>query len=135
MKTNFYYKAASIFIVILMNINYVMAQSVEQKSHLINDQTVSFDAVVKNNKIVLDWVSKNDKNINYVEIERSIDGKNYKQIGLVLAGENDDKDINYTFPDNVSSVSKNVIYYRLKNVNNGGDFTYSEVIKVNNIKG
>lgn len=81
-----------------------------------------FYAEKENDYSVLGWVTSNEKNISHFDIERSIDGKAFSKIGEVKSG------LEYVFYD--QKPVNGINYYRLKLIDNEGDFTYSEVKEV-----
>ena len=76
----------------------------------------------------LTWLTTNEKNFSHFEIEKSSDGVNFIRIGTKPGQGNSGKETNYTFDDNDM---KAVQYYRLKSVDVNGNFTYSNVLRVN----
>ena len=76
----------------------------------------SFTATKKNdNKVALDWTTSQELNTSHFVIERSYDGKNYEDAGIVFAVGNSNVNNNYKFTDEPKSKS-GVVYYRLKMV-------------------
>ncbi len=92
----------------------------------------SFDALSSNNQVTLNWITESEVNNNHFEVERSFDASNFKTIAIVLDGYlagNGSK--SYTYKDNSAElVDANVVYYRLKQVDMDGRFTYSNTIAV-----
>lgn len=89
---------------------------------------VSFDATLNNkNKVDLKWTTATEENVSHFVVERSTDGVNFSDAGLVFAVGNSTQKINYSLTDDISNVNATVIYYRLCSVDNDGKFTYSEV--------
>lgn len=78
------------------------------------------------NKVLLEWKTANEVNNSYFEVERSLNAKSYERIGrvYVLQAHTDEK--NYTFEDNQPTFGIN--YYRLKQVDTDGKFSYSRII-------
>jgi Secretion system C-terminal sorting domain len=91
----------------------------------------AFDAVVVDKAVVLKWITEQEINSNHFEVERSFDGNNFSTIAIVLDGfENGSKKL-YQYKDNSAEVqSKSVIYYRLKQVDNDGKYTYTNTLVV-----
>lgn len=93
---------------------------------------VSFDALASDNKVNLNWSTDNEVNNNYFEVERSFDGRNFSSIAVVLdaltvSGNNK----YYGMRDNALALGgKSIAYYRLKQVDVKGDFTYTSTIAV-----
>ena len=92
----------------------------------------SFTAVSSDKSVTLNWVTESEINSHHFEVERSFDGINFKTAGLVLDGfsvGNTGK--SYTFKDNSTALlDVNVVYYRLKQVDNDGRYTYTNILAV-----
>jgi len=88
-----------------------------------------FTLTAKGSTNVLSWVTANEKNVSYFEIQKSADGKTFSTIGKVLAGKNGIQK-EYGFTDANSFAGKN--YYRLKITDADGKFKYSEVVTTSN---
>ena len=85
-------------------------------------QLLSFTAKSSNNKkVVLTWKVAQEQGLQGYEIERSADGSNFSSIGFVAAGGLE----TYTFDDTKPESGKN--YYRIKAIDLGGKFKYSEI--------
>jgi hypothetical protein len=85
-------------------------------------------AIASNNGIAqITWITENNLNSNYYELQRSFDNEDFKTIAMILGAKStiDNKDY-YEYADK-SSVLKNnsVAYYRLKQVYTDGQVTYS----------
>lgn len=78
---------------------------------------------------LLEWVTKTEINNDYFTIEKSSDAFDFKAIGTVLGAGNSNSPISYRFIDNkLSGVTS---YYRLKQTDFDGKFSYSNVIAIN----
>lgn len=99
-------------------------------------ELLSFGAMLKKNIVELNWVTLWEKNLSHFELERSTDGKTFKQVGLVFGVGNSDYKSNYSFKNNISELSATIIYYRLKLVDQDGSFGYSDIraIRISNSK-
>lgn len=73
----------------------------------------------------LSWATSTENNLDRFEILRSSDGTNFIIIGSFASGRN-----SYSFADEKTPAG--ISYYRLKNVDKDGSFTYSEIITINN---
>lgn len=92
---------------------------------------VSFDAVVVEKSIALNWITELEVNNNHFEIERSFDGTNFTNIGMALDGFTNGAQKTYQFNDNgVELQTKAIVYYRLKQVDNDGRISYSIILAV-----
>ncbi|MBS1654613.1 MAG: T9SS type A sorting domain-containing protein [Bacteroidetes bacterium] len=88
---------------------------------------VSFSALLNKQNVDLKWVTSEERNASHFEIEKSYDGINYSEAGLVFAFGNTNQNTTYTFSDNVSAVQNGVLYYRLRSVDMDGKSQLSEV--------
>jgi len=79
--------------------------------------------------IVLSWSTAKEYNNDHFEIEKSIDGISFERIGFVNAKQNNSLN-NYQFIDEKISDGNN--YYRIKQVDDDGNFTYSKLISIYN---
>jgi hypothetical protein len=88
---------------------------------------ISFNAMLINNKVDLKWVTASEKNASHFVIEKSTDGSNFSDIGVVFAYGNTNEQKSYEYTDNISTSNNAVIYYRLRQVDVDGKFDYSTV--------
>jgi len=88
-------------------------------------------ATKMNKDIRLDWSTASEINNNYFSVQRSFDGSDFTAIGNVKGAVNSNTLTNYMFPDqNAQSLNQPVIFYRLKQVDMDGKFSYSNIVKV-----
>ncbi len=80
--------------------------------------------------VQLFWSTANEINSSYFEVERSVNGRDFKPMGRVNAAGNSNKTITYKLNDDNLPIH-NKIYYRLKIMDIDGQFTYSKVVEVN----
>lgn len=90
----------------------------------------SFNATFVNGQTKLVWSTTNEINITGYTIERSVDGINFTDAGLVNAANADNN--NYTFTDLV--INSGVTYYRIHITDRAGVVKYSSIIAINNKK-
>ena len=90
---------------------------------------VQFDVNNKNGQAYLHWTTNREINSSRFEIEHSVDGINFYGIGSVTANVNSTLMRSYSFYDSKPALGVN--YYRLKLVDQNGQFTYSEIKKIN----
>ncbi|MEJ7740655.1 MAG: peptidoglycan DD-metalloendopeptidase family protein [Chitinophagaceae bacterium] len=90
---------------------------------------LNFSAKKQNNYVQLNWQTSNEQNIASIEIQRSRDGNNYTAIEAVAptAGINSTVN-NYAYTDANTQRGQN--FYRLKIVDNDGQYTYSNIISI-----
>jgi len=79
--------------------------------------------------VLLEWTTASEENNDYFAIERSIDGVTWKVLGNVGGAGTTSATHYYSFEDTkpVSGIS----YYRLKQVDYNGEYTYSSVKCIN----
>jgi len=95
-------------------------------------QLLTFNGSLQNNNTtLLQWETTNEINTSHFTIERSNDGNNFTAIGNVTAiGANNNK-TSYSFTDNDAAIQTSpILYYRLKIVDNNGQYAYSKIISV-----
>lgn len=88
---------------------------------------VSFNAVLNNDKADLKWTTASEENVSHFVIEKSFDGKEFHDAGIVFAYGSTSEQKNYDFSDNVNTSQAGVIYYRLRSVDIDGKSQYSQV--------
>ena len=88
---------------------------------------ISFTTQKQNNSSLLQWQTSNEINNNYFDIERSLNSKIFSSIGTKQGLHNDGIN-NYSFID--KAPLKGINYYRLKQVDKDGKYTYSGIASV-----
>ncbi|MDP4263993.1 MAG: T9SS type A sorting domain-containing protein [Bacteroidota bacterium] len=87
----------------------------------------SFTAVLNGSKADLKWTTSQEINVSHFVVEKSLDGKNFSDAGIVFAYGNTTERKNYSLSDNISNVQQGVIYYRLRTVDNDGKSEISAI--------
>lgn len=92
---------------------------------------MSFTGSYKDGVTTLNWQTENEVNFSHYEVERKgqSSGTAFMSIGTKQALGNTGQS-NYQLVDNISSVSDEVLYYRVKMVDIDGKYKYSNVIMV-----
>ena len=91
----------------------------------------SFKGQVVDNKVILTWSTASEINNKGFEVEKFVNNK-WESVGFVNGAGNSNVTKHYRFEDVLTS---NKLQYRLKQIDNDGKYSYSEVIEVNaNIK-
>lgn len=89
---------------------------------------VSFSAMLNADKVDLKWTTSSEKNVSHFSIEKSNDGANFSETGVVFANGNTSETKNYSFTDgNINANQAGVIYYRLRSVDIDGKSELSQV--------
>ncbi|MFN0188463.1 MAG: T9SS type A sorting domain-containing protein [Bacteroidia bacterium] len=78
------------------------------------------------NKTVLEWTTASEKNNDFFYIERSADGITFEEIGKEKGAGNSNQQLSYSWVDEYPSRFNK--YYRLKQVDYDGSFSYSPTI-------
>ncbi len=81
----------------------------------------------KNTEVNVNWITATEINVSHFVVQRSIDGKNFSEAGIVFSDGNSTTEVNYSFNENISSVQANLIYYRLCTVDLDGRLQYSDI--------
>lgn len=89
----------------------------------------SFKAYLIDNKVNLQWVTATEINNFGFAVERSMDNALWSQISFVNGAGNSNSIKQYSFADK-NFPNANTIYYRLKQLDNDGKFSYSDVVSV-----
>jgi len=91
-------------------------------------ELTSFEAQPTKNSILLNWETATETNNDYFILERSVDGKEFTAIGQINGHGTTVNRQKYQFEDAEPLSTTN--YYRLKQVDIDGIFTYHKVIQV-----
>ncbi|PIQ22896.1 MAG: hypothetical protein COW65_00525 [Cytophagales bacterium CG18_big_fil_WC_8_21_14_2_50_42_9] len=96
-------------------------------------ELLNFTAALENTKVSLKWQTATEINNDYFVVERSQNGVSFSSISKVKGAGNSLQLNTYSQLD--AAPLKGVAYYRLKQVDINGDFTYSKIVAVNNKAG
>lgn len=89
---------------------------------------LSFTGAYNNNINLLQWITTDEINTTYFEIERSSNGVSFEKIGAVNAVNKSNSRNTYTFQDR--SPLKGFNFYRLKQFDKDGSYSYSNIIRI-----
>jgi hypothetical protein len=92
----------------------------------------SFTGTLVNGNGELKWITEEEINSAYYEVERSVDGQVFAAIGKVISANSA---TGYTYQYSDRSIASGKNYYRLKMVDIDGKFEYSHVIILNGSTG
>lgn len=84
----------------------------------------NFTGVLKGADVVLNWNTYDEKENAYFNVERSVNGGSYQEVGRVTASQLR----TYMFTD--KNAPKGILQYRLRQVDNNGANSFSKVILV-----
>jgi hypothetical protein len=107
------------------------AATLAQLTDIVPVEMITFTATVVNTQVQLLWSTASELNNRGFEIERSIDNPdNFITVGFV-EGNGSPTELNYySFTDNPQLSGVNNIYYRLKQIDFDGSFSYSDVVNL-----
>ena len=89
----------------------------------------TFNAIAKGNEVALTWSTASESNSSHFAVERSSNGRDFKEIGRVKSNGNSTTAKNYSFTDKAPLTGKN--FYRIKMVDLDATFKFSEMRTVN----
>lgn len=90
---------------------------------------VSFNAQkVNDGSALLKWSVANKVNNNHFEIERSSDALHFTELSSISAGKNSPLVQTYSYTD--IQLPSGTIYYRIKQVDNDGKYSYTNIAKI-----
>ena len=87
-----------------------------------------FTAHCDGNNVNLKWTTASEINNNFFSVEHSKDGKTFEVVNTVKGAGNSNSIMNYYFTD--ENAASNINYYRLKQTDFDGKFSYSEIRSV-----
>ncbi|MFN8249004.1 MAG: Ig-like domain-containing protein [Ferruginibacter sp.] len=91
---------------------------------------LSFSGQNSGTRNLLLWSTATEENSNYFELQRSTDGISFVKAGTVQAAGNSSTVKNYNYSDDISGISSQIFYYRLKMVDLSGNTKYSSIVKI-----
>jgi hypothetical protein len=92
---------------------------------------ISFEAAVKEKAILISWTTTGESHNRGFEVQRSADGNEWQTINFIASksSNNSNGRFDYDYWDNYPLMGQNL--YRLKQIDDDGTFTYSDVTAVN----
>ena len=97
-------------------------------NNLLPIELLSFEARLRKNEAILEWVTLSEVNNDRFEIEHSTDGRQFTKIGTVAGSGTTNLKKSYEMIDRFPSLGIN--YYRLKQIDYDGTFSYSNIAAV-----
>lgn len=96
---------------------------------ILSVELANFSGVAEDNINRLSWNTLSENNADYFDVEYSVDGIDFSSIGQTNAKGNSNNKNEYSF---LHQTDSRVNYYRLKNVDLDGAYSYSEIIEIEN---
>lgn len=85
--------------------------------------------ILNDNVASILWSTIQEIETDYFEVERSLDNQTFTKVGRVAAAGTSASMRRYKFDDNLQGLSSaTVFYYRIKQVDKNGKYTYSKVV-------
>jgi len=94
-------------------------------------ELLSFTVKNSENSRLISWITATETNNDYFTLERSIDGKTWEEIFTCKGVGTSTIKHNYSFSD-LETITDNYIYYRLKQTDFNGDYSYSNIKTISN---
>ena len=97
---------------------------------ILHGSLVTFNAASGRNSFTLSWNTVAVSDCDHFDVERSLDGMKFEKMGEVKGNIHGSDGEIYSFQDNFRPVTarKNDFYYRLKQVDENGQVSYSKVL-------
>jgi hypothetical protein len=117
------------------NISTLTPFAIGDASSTVPVKLISFTAVKNKADVDVTWQTASEMNNDHFDIERSTDGKQFSTIGEQRGAGTSRDIIAYAFTDHTASqafLQSNILYYRLKQVDIDGNYTYSDIVNVAN---
>jgi hypothetical protein len=89
-------------------------------------ELIEFRGTKQNQAVQLNWVTVSEDDVNFYDLQRSTDGSRFETIAIAFAKNGQRNDYGYLDRHPYNGIN----YYRLKTVDNNGEFKYSNVIAV-----
>jgi hypothetical protein len=119
-KENLYKSLAALLVCTIVSLNGI-CQVKEAKITY-----ASFTVNQVNKKIAIDWVTNSKATANYFEIQRSLDGKNFTTIALVMGPDPQKPDGDCYECFDKPLTKKQNCFYRLRHIDVDGEVEVSE---------
>ena len=91
----------------------------------------SFTGSANRGDAILRWSTASEYNSRGFSLERSFDGRIFRDVTFVNSAGNSNRTNNYSYADREVLVKNKTVYYRLKQVDLSGGYTYTNVVIVN----
>jgi len=90
-----------------------------------------FKGVTQDKNNLLDWATASEQNSKHFEIERSVNGIDYRRIGIVAAAGNSSTRSTYRYIDrDIDRLNSNVFFYRLQQVDIDNHARQSNIVRL-----
>jgi hypothetical protein len=93
-------------------------------------QFVKLAGLLQGDKVPLNWTIIASKEVDRFEVERSTNNSNFIQTGTVNQLVKLHEQQSFTFTDDVTGITNEVIYYRIKVFGKAGEIQYSNILVI-----
>jgi hypothetical protein len=93
-------------------------------------QLTNFTATANDNHVLLSWTTASELNNKGFEVERSSDGNKFEYVGFVKGKGTTQRTNSYNLTDKDAFNRSNLLYYRLKQIDFDGSYSYSNIVLV-----
>ena len=87
----------------------------------------SFTAKKNGSQVVLNWSTDMERDFSHFVVEKSGNGKDYTDAGVLFTDGNSSIRREYSFKDDLKNMATGLVYYRLKMVDLDGNYKLSDV--------
>jgi hypothetical protein len=91
---------------------------------------LEFQGTLNNMNVQLNWKVLNNQLIQYFDLERSVDGLRFDFVNRIESTSSTDPVVSYYSSDQISGVSAENLFYRLKMTDVYGKISYSHAIRI-----
>lgn len=103
-------------------------EAVTNYSPLLPIELIALDATLQTNDVLVEWFTQSEINNDYFTVERSADGMNFENVGMVKGAGNSNSLLRYEFRDN--AYLSGTSYYRIKQTDYDLSSSYSKIVSV-----
>lgn len=91
-------------------------------------ELLSFYGYAEKEHKIIRWSTASEQNNDFFTLEKSLNGEEFEVVTTITGAGNSNEIVNYKASDN--EVDQEITYYRLKQTDYDGQYTYSEIISV-----
>lgn len=95
-------------------------------------ELLSFSVKMEGKAALLQWATASEKNNDFFDIQRSVNGLDWKSLSTVKGAGDSNQELSYSYTD--KNPLYGVSYYRLRQVDFEGQFDYSNVVVLENFE-
>jgi hypothetical protein len=87
----------------------------------------AFTAKKNGSQVLLNWSTGVEENVSHFVVEKSQNGKDFTDCGVVFTDGNSNLRREYSYKDELKAITSGIVYYRLKIVDMDGKYEYSAI--------